>query len=71
MRRACLLLLATAAIAFQRGDIPPTDDPTHPGQPAFCINYHTKEFKANCECKARARIEGMQGQQRPWGRRVE
>jgi hypothetical protein len=44
------LALFTAAVALQQGDIPPTNDPSHPGQPAWCQNTDSPEHKHNCEC---------------------
>ena len=39
-------------------EIPPTDDPTHKNQPAFCLNYPDKYFKQNCDCKPKPGSEG-------------
>jgi len=47
-----LLALLATAVAFQGGPpIPPTDDPTHPGQPSWCQNTDGGGFVHNCSCK--------------------
>lgn len=53
-----LLLSVGLLLAFQQGDIPPANDPTHPGQPLFCQNYPTREFKENCDCKPKPGDKG-------------
>lgn len=45
-----LLLVLTSTLLVQQGEIPPTTDPTHKGQPAWCQNFDSKEAKHNCDC---------------------
>lgn len=56
---AALLLTAFTILAWQTGEIPPANDPTHPGQPLFCQNYKTKDYPViNCSCKPKPGSEG-------------
>ena len=56
--RIALSLVGCMAVGLalqQPGTIPPTDDASHPGQPAWCQNYDdgpdsTSPKKHNCEC---------------------
>ena len=53
MKPILLVLVIACALAMQRGTIPPTDDPTHEGQPQFCINNDTAKYVHNCDCQPR------------------
>ena len=47
------LVLGAAMIGLQQEEIPPANDPSHPGQPEWCTRDDGKRYKANCmDCKA-------------------
>ena len=51
---ACIAVGLTLTAWQISREIPPTDDPSHPGQPAWCQNYTDPNtgFKHNCmECR--------------------
>lgn len=45
------VLLFTLVSQVGQQEIPPANDPTHPGQPSWCQNFADKVFKSNCSCK--------------------
>jgi hypothetical protein len=47
-----LLFTVFALLSLQPPTIPPTTDPSHKGQPAWCQNYNTSMGAHNCDCMA-------------------
>lgn len=64
MKILILLLFWSAAIllvAQSPGDVPPTTDPDHEGQPEWCQRENTPRYKANCEKCERHCDDDQQG----------
>ena len=51
---AIVFSLGWASWMIAQEPIPPTIDPSHPGQPEWCQNEDSRRYHANCkECEAR------------------